>query len=124
MFTHSTVVFTPTRLLSQRLLVGRHNALEFTRDSDPGDEWRVHFHIPLHAEPALPLASTRDHLEAVLDFVASDPDLFSHFEMETYTWEVMPDSMRQGSVVDQLAAEYAWTLEALRKRGIHLATAD
>jgi hypothetical protein len=38
--------------------------------------------------------------------------------METYTWEVLPGALKQHSVVDQLAAEYAWTLTELRKRGI------
>jgi hypothetical protein len=38
--------------------------------------------------------------------------------METYTWEVMPVSMKSGSVVDQLAAEYDWCLAHLGARGL------
>jgi hypothetical protein len=34
--------------------------------------------------------------------------------METYTWEVLPPELKSRAVVDQLAAEYAWTLDALR----------
>jgi hypothetical protein len=37
--------------------------------------------------------------------------------METYTWEVLPPALKQQSVVDQLAAEYAWTLDAFAHRG-------
>jgi hypothetical protein len=81
-------------------------------------EWRIHFHIPLHA-PATPLfGNTQDHLLGVLDLVAADPGLCRHFEMETYTWEVMPAAMKNRSVVDQLVAEYDWTLAQLRQRGL------
>jgi hypothetical protein len=38
--------------------------------------------------------------------------------METYTWEVLPPALKQHAVVDQLAAEYTWTLAELAKRGI------
>jgi hypothetical protein len=54
----------------------------------------------------------------VLDLLAADPALCSHLEMETYTWEVLPAEMKDRSVVDQLAAEYDWTLKKLRERGL------
>jgi hypothetical protein len=38
--------------------------------------------------------------------------------METYTWAVLPEALRSTRVEDQLAAEYAWTLEELRRRGL------
>lgn len=81
-------------------------------------EWRVHFHIPLHAQPEPPFESTADHLLGVMDGLAAEPGLCRHVEMETYTWEVMPGPLREGAVVDQLAAEYAWTLGHLRARGL------
>lgn len=95
-----------------------------------GEEWRIHFHIPLHADPAglggtpagaspgMRLASTRDHLAGVLDWLAAAPELCRHFEMETYTWEVLPKELKQREVVDQLADEYDWTLRELACRGV------
>jgi hypothetical protein len=80
-------------------------------------EWRIHFHIPLHRAPAPLFGSTRDHLLGVLDFLQRHPDLCSHLEMETYTWEVMPPEMKNRQVVDQLVSEYQWTLAELAKRG-------
>ena len=65
--------------------------------------------------------TTTDHLLGVLDYVAAHPDACSHFEMETYTWEVLPPELRAGNVVDQLAAEYAWTLARFAERGITVA---
>ena len=87
----------------------------------PGAEWRIHFHIPLHHEPTSGFGSTVDHILGVLDCLQMKPGLCSHLEMETYTWEVMPPEFKQRSVIDQLAAEYAWTLKQLAGRGFSLA---
>ncbi len=80
-------------------------------------EWRIHFHIPLHCRPAALFGTTADHVQGVLDAVRRRPELCSHFEMETYTWEVMPPEFKQRDVVDQLADEYAWTLAEFARRG-------
>ncbi len=81
-------------------------------------EWRIHFHIPLHSAPTGGFAGTTDQLLATLDFLQASPGACSHLEMETYTWEVMPASLKNRSVVDQLVAEYDWTLSQLASRGI------
>ncbi len=83
----------------------------------PGSEWRVHFHIPLHAEPSREFSSTSDHIAGALDFLRDHPGLCSHLEMETYTWEALPAELKQRSVADQLVAEYRWTLDRLAERG-------
>ena len=75
-------------------------------------EWRVHFHVPLYAQPDAAMATTVRHLEETLDFVARHPTACSHFEFETYTWEVLPPHLRADSVVEQLIAEYKWCLNA------------
>ena len=82
------------------------------------EEWRIHFHIPLHSRPTALFDNTADHLLGVLDLVRANPRLCSHFEMETYTWEVMPAELKNRDVVDQLVAEYDWTLARLAERGI------
>jgi len=81
-------------------------------------EWRIHFHVPLHAPAVPPFENTNDHLRGALDFLAANPRLCSHLEMETYTWEVLPPELKSQNVVDQLAAEYAWTLARLKERGL------
>lgn len=81
-------------------------------------EWRVHFHIPLHAAGGIWFDNTRDHLAGVLDALQENPRLCSHLEMETYTWEVMPPELKSRSVVNQLAAEYEWCLGELKGRGL------
>ena len=84
----------------------------------PAEEWRIHFHVPLHAPAAPPFENTNDHLLGVLDMLAADPSLCSHLEMETYTWEVLPPELKSLNVTDQLVAEYDWTLARLAERGL------
>jgi hypothetical protein len=84
----------------------------------PAEEWRVHFHIPLHCPATEWFEPTTDHLLGVLDVLKAEPGLCSHLEMETYTWEVMPAALKSRNVVDQLAAEYDWCLAQLRSRGL------
>ncbi len=83
-----------------------------------GDEWRVHFHIPLHARPGGTFDDTSDHVLGAMDWLAAHPDRCQHIEMETYTWEVLPENLRSGSVEDQLVKEYDWTLTRMTERGL------
>jgi len=81
-------------------------------------EWRIHFHMPLHTVGGPPFDNTNDHLFGVLDLLGEYPEICAHLEMETYTWEVMPPELKPPNVVDQIVAEYEWTLEQLRERGL------
>lgn len=81
-------------------------------------EWRIHFHIPLHCPPDAMYGNTAGHLHGVMDALKESPELCSHVEMETYTWEVMPREMKRSDVVEQLVEEYRWTLAELGKRGL------
>lgn len=82
------------------------------------EEWRVHFHIPLHATPGGVFQDTRDHLRGALDWLKEHPRSCSHLEMETYTWAVLPGTWKDAKVEDQVVREYAWTLGELAKRGL------
>ena len=82
------------------------------------DEWRIHFHVPLHAAPALPLATTASDSLDALDWLTENPNLCPHVEMETYTWEVLPPEWHAARVEEQLAREYRWTFDRLRERSL------
>jgi hypothetical protein len=90
------------------------------RSAEAFEQWRIHFHIPLQCPATAWFDNTTDHLLGVLDVLAAQPDLCSHLEMETYTWEVLPAELKSRSVVDHLTAEYEWCLEQLRRRGLGL----
>ncbi|GAA5482996.1 metabolite traffic protein EboE [Haloferula sargassicola] len=74
------------------------------------EQWRVHFHIPLDAQPAEPLRSTRQHAADTLAWCREHPGACSHFEIETYTWGVLPAELHR-EVQDQIAAEYRWVMQ-------------
>ncbi|MBY8847586.1 metabolite traffic protein EboE [Saccharothrix longispora] len=92
-----------------------------------GGPWRVHFHVPLHAEPPAPLRAeppaplraTTDVLReavAAVREVGHDPDV----EVETYTWSVLPDAGERGTgdlaewdLVEGIAAELRWAAAEL-----------
>ncbi len=80
-----------------------------TADGRDAEQWRVHFHIPLDAEPAAPLATTRENAREALKVAEEIPGLCQHWEIETYTWGVLPAGM-QRPVEEQIAAEYRWVL--------------
>jgi hypothetical protein len=111
-----------------QVVVGRRNEVrrrfvdlpEALADPEPSrsdDEWRIHFHVPLHAAPGAPFGDTRDHLVEALDWLKAHRGACAHLEMETYTWEVLPPAMRL-PIEDHLVREYAWTLAALADRGM------
>jgi sugar phosphate isomerase/epimerase len=76
-------------------------------------EARVHFHIPLDTEPSPPLKSTSFHVEETLAWCKKHPTACQHFEIETYTWAVLPQNL-QRPVEYQIAAEYDWVLDKLK----------
>ena len=60
----------------------------------PG-RWRIHYHVPLHAEPAAPLTATVGVLrDAVRELLAGPEPACDHFDVETYTWGVLPPAQR------------------------------
>ena len=74
-------------------------------------EWRVHFHVPVHAAEH----TTQHELEATLAALTGGPaPLTTHLEVETYTWGVLPDGPGgDDGLVEGLAAELAWTRDRL-----------
>jgi hypothetical protein len=101
----------------RRRFIDLPDALADAEPSRPDDEWRIHFHVPLHASPGTPFADTRDHLVEALDWLKAHRGACTHLEMETYTWEVLPPALRL-PIEDQLVREYEWTLAALAERGL------
>lgn len=116
-YLHQVVVGNAVTGEVHRRYVDLPDALAEVKPVGPDDEWRVHFHLPLHASPGAPFADTRDHLLDTLDWMKAHPDACQHAEMETYTWEVLPSAMRLG-IEDQLEREYAWALDALKHRDL------
>jgi hypothetical protein len=74
----------------------------------PGAEWRIHFHVPLFAGAYDGLGSTQDYVRTILG-IAARTHVASHFEIETYTWEVLPAGLKV-DLLDSIGREYEWVL--------------
>lgn len=77
-----------------------------------GEEWRVHFHVPVFIGDLGPFASTRDFLSDILALHRSEP-ISPHLEVETYTWDVLPPGLRGATVDLDIARELDWVRSAL-----------
>ncbi|GAB2924272.1 metabolite traffic protein EboE [Nonomuraea fastidiosa] len=84
--------------------------------------WRVHYHVPLHAAPAAPLATTAPVLrDAVAELAGGPEPLCDHYDVETYTWSVLPAALRPRTPAELaagIAAELEFARTELRKAGV------
>ncbi|QRP49388.1 metabolite traffic protein EboE [Amycolatopsis sp. FDAARGOS 1241] len=80
---------------------------------EPGGtrEWRTHFHVPVFLDDLGPFRTTRFALEQALDRHRAQPQS-AHLEIETYTWDVLPEHLKTGDITDYVVRE----LEFVRDR--------
>jgi len=103
--------------LGQALAYAGHEASN-PATACPGDDasgvrcWRVHFHMPVFLETLPECLSTQAFLRAFLPLVPEHVPL----EVETYTFDVLPEELRAGGVVDCIVREIEWVEGQLGKR--------
>jgi len=73
------------------------------------EECRVHFHVPIFAEHLGPCGTTRFFLEDVLPRL--DPAI--PLEVETYSFDVLPEDLRMSSVGDSIVRELRWARQRI-----------
>ncbi len=90
----------------------RYDDLDLAISASPADveEWRVHFHVPVFMDTTGDCDSTRFFLQEVLPLLPSHPV----FEVETYTWTILPPELQGGSVTDCLLQEIEWVAGAIK----------
>ena len=74
-------------------------------------EWRIHFHVPLFLDQFGELTSTRDHILDALPVLFEQTDC-NHYEIETYTWDVLPENYKTG-LTESIEREYRWVFDQL-----------
>ena len=79
-------------------------------------EWRCHFHVPIFLEKLPNMCTTRPQLEAAIGHLNAHASTH-HLEIETYTWLVIPEEVREelcgGTLVGSLEQEFRWVMERL-----------
>ena len=77
-------------------------------EKNPGPrEWRTHIHVPVFLDDLGQFRTTRFAIEDALRFHKSKP-LSPHLEVETYTWDMLPNSLKSGDIVDYICRELEW----------------
>jgi sugar phosphate isomerase/epimerase len=82
------------------------------RKGNAGGEWRVHCHVPVFLDSFDGLLSTQGTLRQVLDFCRTR-EISQHLEVETYTWNVLPASLREKDLTDDIVRELLWVYKEL-----------
>ena len=89
-------------------------------DPSGGDrEWRTHFHVPVFIDDLDGLSTTRDGITTALRVHAEVP-VSDHLEIETYTWDVLPERFKDGDIDEYVSRELDWVtreLASLRDAG-------
>jgi sugar phosphate isomerase/epimerase len=75
-------------------------------------EWRIHFHVPVFLKKYEDLYSTQDEMMKSLRIIL-DGNHCQHFEIETYTWDVLPKELKT-NVTDSIEREFRWVLDAIQ----------
>ena len=77
-----------------------------------GREWRVHCHVPIFMDDLGAFSSTRSFISEVLGIHRVRP-ISPHLEVETYTWNVLPEHLRAGGMELAIARELNWVRQEL-----------
>ncbi len=84
------------------------DAIAKWRDDPSGKrEWRTHFHVPVFLENLGAFKTTRPGIEAAMRFQV-EHGLSSHLEIETYTWDVLPEHLKTGDITEYVSRELEW----------------
>ena len=70
-------------------------------------EWRVHFHVPVFRERYGAFEGTQGYVADLLRLVR-ERAVSEHFEVETYTWDVLPEEFRREGIVAGISREIEW----------------
>jgi len=79
----------------------------FAKDPSGAREWRTHIHVPVFLDDLGQFRTTRFAIEDALKFHKQKP-LSRHLEVETYTWDMLPDSLKTGDIVEYVCREIDW----------------
>jgi hypothetical protein len=77
-----------------------------------GHEWRIHFHVPIFLEEMAEVGTTQSFLRDILA-IQRDTPMTNQLEVETYTWDVLPETYRNVGVSAAIARELAWVRDQL-----------
>lgn len=90
-------------------------------DPSGAEELTAHFHVPVYLDRFGLLEATQDAILECTD-VCRELGSVEHFEVETYTWTVLPEELRVTSLAAGIAEELEWFHNVLQKSPDRVAT--
>ncbi len=96
----------------QDLPLALRTASESSKTGTDNREWRIHFHVPLFVNRLGPFENTQPFVSRLLR-LQKERTPTTHLEVETYTWDVLPEEYRGMNVVDAIAREMQWVIGEL-----------
>lgn len=80
-----------------------------TLESTDTVEWRIHYHVPIFLSDYGKISSTQSDILDVLKYI-SKKKVCNHLEVETYTWEVLPEGINL-DLGSSITRELQWVIE-------------
>jgi len=108
-YLHQSIVRRGDRLVRH---VDLPEAVTVFGEGQADGEWRIHCHVPVFLADLGEISSTRGDLVTTLAALRQKTRS-SHLEVETYTWDVLPDTLRTGSKSADIAREIAFCQQEL-----------
>ncbi|VUD69084.1 hypothetical protein TDB9533_04450 [Thalassocella blandensis] len=78
-----------------------------------GEELRSHFHVPVFAEELHSISTTQQDVTVFLQDFKRNP-CCEHLEVETYTFDVLPDTLMLGNISQSISREISWVSQHLQ----------
>ena len=75
---------------------------------EPRGQWRVHFHVPIFSPSFGPIGTSQSEIIKCVQAIEDTGEPLPHFEVETYAWNVLPESLKEAKLADGIAKEIAW----------------
>ena len=75
-------------------------------------EWRVHVHVPVFIGDLGAFQTTQFAIQQALEWHRRTR-VSDHLEIETYTWDVLPESLKAGDIVEYVSRELEWVRDQL-----------
>jgi hypothetical protein len=100
---------------SLRRFLDLPGALEAAVHDHRAREWRIHFHVPLFREELGLFQSTQPYLRELIELLRRE-GRGGHWEVETYTWDVLPPEFRGEGVVGAVTRELGWVMDQITRR--------
>lgn len=74
----------------------------------PRGDWRVHFHVPIFSQTLGSIGTSQSDIVQCVEAIKQSGEAMPHFEVETYAWNVLPETLKEASLADGIAKEITW----------------